>query len=1152
MRQPDYVELQATSNFSFLRGASHPQELALAAAALGHQAIAVTDRNSLAGVVRAHQGAKEAGIRLIVGARLDLQDGFSLLAYPMDRAAYGRLCRLLTTGKRRAPKGECHLALDDVVAWGEGLIVIALPPEEISPQRHRDTEKEIYKAHSLCASVPLWFSDSLRTLAAAFPGRAYLAAQWLHRGDDARRIAALARLAECQGTPLVATNDVHYHAPERRALQDVLTCIREGCTIDEAGYRLLANAERHLKPAAEMARLFAAWPEAIARTMEIASRCRFSLDELRYENPDELTGEGRTPQQELTHLTWQGAAQRYPTGVPDKVKGALAHELALIEQLDYAPYFLTVHDIVRFARGKGILCQGRGSAANSAGWYCLGVTAVDPAHHDLLFERFLSAARNEPPDIDVDFEHERREEVIQYIYEKYGRARAGLAATVICYRSRGAIREVGKALGLSLDTVSALSGTVWGWSREGVAEAQVRELGLDPTRGRLALAIRLARELSGFPRHLSQHVGGFVMTRGRLDEVVPIENAAMDNRTVIEWDKDDLAELGMLKVDVLALGMLTCMAKGFALLKQHWGREVDLATVPQDDPAVYDMLCQADSLGVFQVESRAQMTMLPRLRPRNFYDLVVEVAIVRPGPIQGDMVHPYLRRRNGEEPVSFPSPELESVLGKTMGVPLFQEQAMKIAIVAAGFSPDEADGLRRAMATFRRNGTIHTFEKKLIDGMTARGYERAFAERCFSEIKGFGDYGFPESHAAGFALLVYVSAWMKRHYPAAFACALLNSQPMGFYAPAQIVRDAQEHGVEVLPVDVNFSEWDCTLELSSGFPLYEEGNHRDTETQRSGARRAFGPPQPEPSSDSLCLGASVVKPSFRRRADWGGGGQKGGGYALRLGLRQIKGFSPEDAARLVAARGNAYADPLALWRRARIAPAALEVLAKADAFRSMALGRREALWAVKGLAPAPLPLFAAMGEEEQGDEPAVALPAMALGEQVSDDYTSLRLSLKAHPLALLRGDVARAGHVPAERLGRMADGKRVKVAGLVLVRQRPGTASGVIFATLEDETGIANIVIWPRVFERFRRTVLTASLMGVEGKLQREGIVIHVVADRITDLSHLLRGLGERDGETGNDRRPADDDCRSADDNHRPAIPSLPRRDPVYPSRDFR
>ncbi len=1188
-RSPAYVELQATSNFSFLRGASHPQELALAAAALGHDVIAITDRNSLAGIVRAHQAAKEAGIRFVVGVRLDLQDGFGLLAYPTDRAAYGRLCRLLTTGKRRATKGECHLGLDDVMEWGEGLIVIAVPPEEFLPAgpsigvspppqpspikgegdsrrgsvefpppswgRDRVGGRQPAQARSLHASVPPWFSQSLAKLATAFPGRAYLAAQWLHRGDDARRIAALARLAESHGTPLVATNDVHYHAPERRVLQDVLTCIREGCTIDQAGYRLLANAERHLKPAAEMARLFAPWPEAVARTTEIATRCRFSLDELRYEYPDELTGEGRTPQQELIQLTWQGAAGRYPAGVPDKVKGALAHELALIEQLGYAPYFLTVHDIVRFARSRDILCQGRGSAANSAVCYCLGVTAVDPACHDLLFERFVSAARNEPPDIDVDFEHERREEVIQYIYGKYGRARAGLAATVICYRGRGAIREVGKALGLSLDTVAALSGTIMGWGSKGVAEDQVRELGLDPTRGRLALALRLARALIGFPRHLSQHVGGFVMTRGRLDEVVPIENAAMADRTVIEWDKDDLDALGILKVDVLALGMLTCLAKGFELIRRHWGREVDLATVPQEDPAVYDMLCQADSVGVFQVESRAQMTMLPRLRPRNFYDLVVEVAIVRPGPIQGDMVHPYLRRRNGQEPVAFPSRELEEVLGKTMGVPLFQEQAMKIAIVAAGFTPEEADRLRRAMATFRRNGTIHTFEAKLIDGMVARGYERDFAERCFRQIEGFGDYGFPESHAASFALLVYVSAWMKRHYPAVFACALLNSQPMGFYAPAQLVRDAQEHGVEVLPVDVNASDWDCTLELSSGFDI------TPTPTlphQGGGGTPSCRSISPSPLVGEGRGGGEQPRGVLGRRADWGAVGQRGGGYALRLGLRQIKGFAPADADRLVAARGNGYGDPLALWRRARVAPAALEVLAKADAFRSMGLDRRAGLWAVKGLAPAPLPLFAVMGEEEQGEEPAVVLPAMALGEQVSDDYSSLRLSLKAHPLALLRDEVARTGHVPAERLGELADGRHVKVAGLVLVRQRPGTASGVIFATLEDETGVANIVIWPRSFEKFRRTVLSASLMSVEGKLQREGLVIHVIADKIVDLSHLLRGLAEGERPPLNPLARADEVRRpgrdARDRRERPPefAPPVPRRDPVYPSRDFR
>ncbi|GIK96804.1 MAG: error-prone DNA polymerase [Alphaproteobacteria bacterium] len=1201
---PAYAELQVTSNFSFLRGASHPEELVLTAAALGHRAIALTDRNSLAGVVRAHEAVRElaagAGLRLLVGARLDLQDGASLLAYPVDRAAYGRLCRLLTTGKRRAPKGECHLTLDDVIEWGEGLVVVALPPEEFSPARvctaasppprpspiegegdsfrgpvesppplwGRDRVGGGARAGSLRASVPLWFSSFLKTLAGGFPGRAYLAASWLHRGDDARRIAALALLADECGTPLVATNDVHYHVPERRALQDVVTCIREGCTIDEAGFRLLANAERHLKPPAEMARLFADWPEAVARTVEIAERCRFSLDELRYEYPDELTGAGRTPQQELELLTWQGAAIRYPAGVPEKVKATIAHELRLIEKLDYAPYFLTVHDIVRFARSKDILCQGRGSAANSAVCYCLQITGVDPARHDLLFERFVSAARNEPPDIDVDFEHERREEVIQYIYRKYGRERAGIAATVICYRGRGAIREVGKALGLSLDTVSALSGTIWGWSREGAAEAQVRELGLDPTRGRLALALKLARQLMGFPRHLSQHVGGFVMTRGRLDEVVPIENAAMAERTVVEWDKDDLAALGILKVDVLGLGMLTCLSKGFHLIGRHWGKAYELATVPPEDPAVYDMLSQADSIGVFQVESRAQMNMLPRLKPQNFYDLVIEVAIVRPGPIQGDMVHPFLRRREKKEPVSYPSPELEAVLGKTLGVPLFQEQAMKIAIVAAGFTPDEADRLRRAMATFKKVGTIHSFETKLIDGMVGRGYDRDFAERCFRQIEGFGEYGFPESHAASFALLVYVSAWMKRHYPAAFAAALLNSQPMGFYAPAQIVRDAEEHGVEILPVDVNFSDWDCTLEPFTGFP---EENHRDTEAQRTGNARAE-PAQESmhaacdaTGSSSLCLCASVVRPSTSlcRRAEWGRPGQTGGGYALRLGFRQIKGFAKEDAERLVAARGNGYMDPRALWRRAGLDARALERLARADAFRSTGLGRREALWAVKAAAPKPLPLFDAMNEEETGEEPEVALPAMSLGEQVSEDYTSLKLSLKAHPLALLRGDVARQGYAKAEALAHLPVDRRVRVAGLVLVRQRPGTASGVIFATLEDETGIANVIIWSTAFERFRRIVLTASLMGIEGRLQREEKVIHVVAEKIVDLSHLLRGLGTGDrplvpaltradhfknpGRDPRDPPDAGTDARRP----KPAAP-IQRRDPVFTSRDFR
>ena len=1035
-----YAELQVTSNFSFLRGASHPDELAVTAAALGLEAFAVTDRNSLAGIVRAHVAAKRAGVRLVVGARLDLADGTGLLCFPTDRAAYGRLATLLTAGKRRAGKGECRLDRADLLAHAEGQILIALPPDEPDAA----------------------FADMLRQLRDRLGGRLYLAAHHLYRGDDARRLAHLAELAERVRTPLVATNDVHAHSPARRPLQDVLTCIREGRTVAEAGRRLFANAERHLKAPAEMARLFARYPDAIARTHEIAAACRFSLDELRYEYPAEPVPEGRTPQAELERLTWAGAAERYPHGIPDKVRRDVEHELALIARLDYAPYFLTVHDIVGFARSRGILCQGRGSAANSAVCYCLGITAVDPSRIDLLFERFISAERDEPPDIDVDFEHERREEVIQYIYRRYGRDRAGLAATVITYRARSAIREVGKALGLSMDAVGALARTVWGRSSSGLEAEQVREAGLDPADRTLRLAVRLAREIIGFPRHLSQHVGGFVITRGPLCEVVPIENAAMPERTVVEWDKDDLDALGILKIDVLGLGMLSCISKGFALLARHYRRPMTLAQVPAEDPAVYDMLCRADSVGVFQVESRAQMTMLPRLKPRSFYDLVIEVAIVRPGPIQGDMVHPYLRRRNREEPVEFPSPELEAVLAKTLGVPLFQEQAMKIAIVAAGFTPAEADRLRRAMATFRHTGTIHGFRTKLVEGMVARGYERDFAERCFKQIEGFGEYGFPESHAASFALLVYVSAWLKCHYPAAFACALLNSQPMGFYAPAQIVRDAREHGVEVRPVDVNASLWDCTLEPAG----------------------------------------------------------RGGRMALRLGFRQVKGLARDDAERLVVARGGAsggFSDVYGLWRASGLKPAALERLAEADAYRSLGLDRRAALWAVRALGPAPLPLFAhAEAQARAGSnaspaelrsEPAVTLPEMALGEQVLEDYAALRLSLKAHPLALLRGRLGAERIVPAARLARLADGDRARVAGLVICRQRPGTASGVVFVTLEDETGVANIVVWPQVFERFRRVMLGARLMAVTGRLQREGLVIHVVADRLADLSDRLAAL---------------------------------------------
>ena len=1016
MSHPSYAELQVSSNYSFLRGASHPEELVLSAAALGHKAIAITDRNSLSGVVRAHDAAKKAGIRLVVGVRLDLTDGPSLLCYPTDRAAYGRLARLLTLGKRRAPKGECHLGLADVLAHGEGQIIIVLPPVD---------------------------SDILGTLRKHFKKRIYLSVKQNYIGDDLARISALAELAGRCRVPLVATNDVHAHTAARRPLQDVLCCIREHCTITEAGFRLYANAERRLKPPEEMARLFRDFPEAISRTVEIADACTFSLDELRYEYPIDPVPDGRTPQDELVRLAWAGAVEYFPDGLPQKVRDQIEHELDLIGELDYAPYFLTVHDIVRFARARGILCQGRGSAANSAVCYCLGITAVDPSRIDLLFERFISAERGEPPDIDVDFEHERREEVIQYIYGKYGRERSGMTATVITYRTKSALREVGKAMGLSADSIVALQGASWRRSWDEIEDDDIRENGLDPGDKTVRMVMELAGELRGFPRHLSQHTGGMVMTKGLLCEVVPIANAAMQDRTVIEWDKNDLDALGILKVDVLGLGMLTCVRKAFEMIERHHGRKLTLANVPAEDKAVYDMLCQGDSVGVFQVESRAQMAMLPRLKPRCFYDLVIEVAIVRPGPIQGDMVHPFLRRRQGIETVVFPSKDLEQVLGKTLGIPLFQEQAMKIAIVGAGFSPSEADALRRAMATFRHFGEIHTFRTRFIDGMLARGYEQDFAERCFKQIEGFADYGFPESHAASFALLVYVSSWIKRHYPAAFAAALLNSQPMGFYAPAQIIRDARDHGVEVRPADVNASDWDYTL---------EDG-------------------------------------------------------AIRLGLRQIKGLGMRDAEALLDARGAGYANAHEIWRRAGLGRSALETLARADAFVSMGLNRRAGLWAVRGLGDAPLPLFAAADTRENSREAAVLLPEMAPAEQVADDYRALRLSLKGHPVGQVRDQLEGMNFAPCVQLQNLANGQPVRVAGLVITRQRPGSAKGVIFVTIEDETGIANLVVYASIFERFRKITLGAGLLGVQGRVQREGIVIHVTAEKLFDLTPARQAI---------------------------------------------
>jgi error-prone DNA polymerase len=1031
-----YTELQVTTNFSFLRGGSHPDEMMHQAKELGYDAIAVADRNTLAGIVRAHVGAEEAGVRLVVGCRLALQDGPELLAYPTDRAAYARLCQLLTRGNMRAEKGDCHLYKKDVFELAEGMKLIAVPPEKPDDD----------------------FKNTLQEYRAAFGKNLYLAATHFYRGDDARRLEELFRLSNLLRVPLVATNDVHYHHPVRRALQDVLTCIREKCTIYNAGYKLFANAERHLKPAEEMARLFKKYPEALKRAQDIADACRFSLSELSYEYPEEIMTEGRTAQEELVHLTWEGARRRYPDGIPDKVKSIIEYELKFIAEVDYAPYFLTVYDAVRFARdgqkelGKDpILCQGRGSAANSVVCYCLGITSVDPDKFDVLFERFISASRKEPPDIDVDFEHERREEVMQYIYKKYGRHRAGIVATVSRYRQRGAIRDVGKAMGLSVDMVDLLSKSIGRFTERLEAE-ELKGEGLDPGDPHLRKTVDLAGQLRGFPRHLSQHVGGFVIARGNLSDLCPIMNGAMDERTHIEWDKDDIDVLRFMKVDCLSLGMLTCLRKNFDLLRQYYGRNLELATVPQDDTTTYDMICKADTIGVFQIESRAQMSMLPRLKPRKFYDLVIEVAIVRPGPIQGDMVHPYLRRRNGEEKVDCPS-RLEKILSKTFGVPLFQEQAMQIAMVAAGFSGDDADKLRRAMATFKNVGTVDQFRDKLIEGMVRNGYDRSFAERCYRQLEGFGSYGFPESHAAAFAHLAYVSAWLKCHYPDVFACALLNSLPMGFYDPAQIVIDARKHGVEVRPVDVNHSHWDNTLEGLSG-------KHR----------------------------------------------------ALRLGFRQVKGLSKNDMNTMVELRGSGFADVSALMRHGMLGLSALETLAQADAFNSIGLDRRQALWEAKGLSDAAAEILSKQ-DKEAIFEPAVPLPRMTEGEHVIHDYAATSLSLKRHPVSFVRNKLSALKAVTADSLPQIAPGTILKTAGLVLVRQSPQTASGVVFITIEDETGVANLVVFNGIFKQFRREIMSSRLLMVEGKLEKEGDVIHIVAKKFHNLSEWMRELGEPEKE---------------------------------------
>jgi error-prone DNA polymerase len=1101
-----YAELCVTSNFTFLRGASHPEELIARAAELGLHAIAITDHNSLAGVVRAYAALKElkrefsdqiqirssqtidassrqpgSGTqtiakpdtlrlpRLIVGCRLILRDSpVHWIALPRDRAAYARLTWLLTMGKRRADKGHCHLDLRDMLEHGFGMIFIALP------QKHPEHIDVL---------------DDLRRVQRQFPGHVFVGAAPRYDGSDTAYLNGCNVLSRKASAPMVAVGDVLMHHGRRRQLADVLTCLREGITIDAIGTRALPNSERRLKGHADMLRVFRDHPGALRRSVEIAAKCSFCLSQLSYDYPDEGS-DTETPQQRLERLAEEGLHRRYPNGAPERVRVMMTGELQIVDKLGFAAYFLTVHDIVQFARGQGILCQGRGSAANSILCYLLGITDVGPEVISMVFARFVSEHRGEPPDIDVDFEHERREEVIQHIYAKYGRERAGLCATVIHFRSRAAIREVGKVMGLSQDVTASLSGQIWGMSNGGADPKRIRELGLDPEDRRLAQTIRLIGEIIGFPRHLSQHVGGFVITKGRLDALCPIENAAMEDRTIIEWDKDDIDTLGILKIDILGLGMLTCIRKAFALLSEHDKHDLSIATIPQADAPTYDMLCRADAVGVFQVESRAQMNFLPRMRPREFYDLVIEVAIVRPGPIQGGMVQPYIKRRQGLEKVTYPSKALEGVLGKTLGVPLFQEQAMQIAVVAAGFTPEEADRLRRSIATFRRMGTISKFRDQFIAGMLHNGYSPEFAQSCFTQIEGFADYGFPESHAAAFGMLVYVSAWLKCHHPAVFACALLNSQPMGFYAPAQIVRDAREHDVEVRPVCVNESGWDTLLQW---------------------------------------------------RAD--------GALAIRLGFRQIKGFREEDAAWIIAARGNGYRDPEGVWLRAGVSPASLERLAEADAFSDIGLTRRDALWRIKALrAPKPLPLFVDPIEGEAVSEPDVTLPTMQLGEEVVEDYVAMRLSLRAHPMELLRPMIG--GLMPHSELATAPLGAAC-VCGLVITRQRPGTASGVIFVTLEDETGVCNVVVWPRVYEQFRRAVMGGRLLRVTGYLQREGIVVHLIAQKVEDLSHRLADLGHPlDDAVGITRPGADEAPRPA-----PARPSArhPREQAkkLFPSRDF-
>jgi error-prone DNA polymerase len=1207
-----FAEIGVTSNFSFLRGASHPQEYVHRAAEYDLHAIGIADRNTLAGVVRAYAELKNPELKtqpkLLIGARLVFIDGTpDILAYPRDRFAYGRLCRLLSKGKLRAEKGECHLRFDDLAEFSEGLLLVLMPPyrfeadalaktleamrglrAEAGPSHIETSDGRISypplegrgiadgeigpflpspggrgsttygKAASgrggvKCSSAapprlvahltPVCVALRATQTAPPPPGEGkkertediWLAASLSHRGDDKRRLAGLQRIAAGARVPLIATNDVLYHDHERRVLQDVLSCIREKTTIEAAGRLLEANAERHLKPAAEMARLFRDYPDAITETVRFAGRIAFSLDQLRYQYPDEPVPPGKTAQQHLEDLTQQGVEKYYPGGVDEKLEKTLRKELDLIKKLDYAHYFLTVHDIVRYARSQHILCQGRGSAANSAVCFMLGITSVNPVEIDLLFERFLSEERREPPDIDVDFEHSRREEVMQYVFNRYGRHRAAIVATVIHYRPRSAIRDVGKALGLTEDVTAALADTVWGSWGPGLNEMQVKQAGFDPKNPMIYRAIELASELIEFPRHLSQHVGGFVLTQDRLDSYVPIGNAAMDDRTFIEWDKDDIDTLNMMKVDVLALGMLTCIRKCFDLIADHKGRRYELADIKsEDDDEVYQMLQRGESLGVFQVESRAQMNMLPRLKPRTFYDLVIEVAIVRPGPIQGNMVHPYLKRRSmREDQIEYPFPkygdknELKDILKKTLGVPLFQEQAMRIAIDAAKFTPEEANQLRRAMATFRHMGTIHKFEEKMVGNLIRRGYPEEFAKNCFNQIKGFGEYGFPESHAAAFAQLVYVSSWLKCFHPDAFCCALLNSQPMGFYAPAQIVGDARKNRVEVRAIDVSFSHGQNTLEERRG----------EYHAVRLGFRQIDGF-EVFDVDDQRTDQDPVVDPDKRKR--------KPGEYWDQ---------------RIAAARARRRFTSLEDFARDTALPKrALILLADADAFRSIGLDRRAALWAVRRLPDdVPLPLFSAATAREQPDEDARPLPMMPLPEEVVADYQTIRLSLKGHPLQFLRPMLTKAGVVTCQAISHTNDRQKVRCAGVVLVRQRPGSANGVVFMTLEDETGIANIVVWPKVMAQFRKEVMGARLILVEGRIQSSPEkVVHLVADRLVDRSHDLKALADDalGGKAGVASGPVPAEQLHGDSREHPDNPPQKHRHPrnvrILPrSRDF-